>query len=98
HVEGGGGGAFLFVAPHVEVAVVGAPVGESVDQPGVAVVGEDDRPVGGQEGVELGVAQAVGMFAPGLEGHEVDHVDDPDAQLRAVAPQQVDGGQRLEGG
>ena len=45
HVERRGGGALLLVAAHVEVVVVGAPVGEAVDQPGVAVVGEDDRAV-----------------------------------------------------
>ena len=53
HVERRGGGALLLVAAHVQVVVVGAPVGEPVDQPRVAVVGEDDRPVGGEERVEL---------------------------------------------
>ena len=46
HVERRRGRALLLVAAHVEVAVVGAPVGEPVDQPRVAVVGEDHRPVG----------------------------------------------------
>jgi hypothetical protein len=27
----------------MDVAVVGAPVGQSVDQPGIAVMGKDDR-------------------------------------------------------
>ena len=41
HVERRRGRALLLVAAHVEVVVVGAPVGEAVDQPRVAVVGED---------------------------------------------------------
>src|SRR5579875_2865791 len=44
HVEGGGGGAFFLVAADVEVAVAVAAVGEPVNQPRVAVEGEDDRP------------------------------------------------------
>ena len=35
--------AFFLVAAHVEVLVVGAAVGQAVDQPGVAVEVEDDR-------------------------------------------------------
>ena len=49
----------VLLAAHVDVAVVRAPVGQAVDEPGVAVVGEDDRPVGREERVELGVGQAV---------------------------------------
>ncbi len=43
---------------------------------------EDDRPVGGEQGVELGVGQAVGVFGRRLEAHQVDHVDDADPQAR----------------
>ena len=68
HVERRRGGALLLVAAHVELVVVGAPVGEAVDQPGVAVEGEDDRPVGGEEGVELGVGEAVGVLASPAAG------------------------------
>jgi hypothetical protein len=53
HVERRRGRALLLVAAHVEVVVVGAPVGQPVDQPRVAVVGEDHRLVGGEQRVEL---------------------------------------------
>ena len=53
HVERRRGRALLLVAAHVEVVVVRAPVGEPVDQPRVAVIGEDDRPVGREQRVEL---------------------------------------------
>jgi hypothetical protein len=36
-------GALLFVAADVDVVVVGAAIGEAVDQPRVGVEGEDDR-------------------------------------------------------
>ena len=53
HVERRRRRPLLLVAAHVQVRVVRAPVGEAVDQPRVAVVGEDDRPVGREERVEL---------------------------------------------
>jgi len=59
HVEGGGGGAFFLVAAHVQVGVVVAAVGEAVDQPGVAVISEDDGFVAGEQRIE-GVVEAVG--------------------------------------
>ena len=43
----------------------GAPVGEAVDQPGVAVVGEDHRLVGREHRVEVGVGQPVRVLAGG---------------------------------
>src|SRR6185437_8684601 len=46
HVERRRRRALLLVAAHVEVRVVRAAVSEAVDQPRVAVVGEDDRAVG----------------------------------------------------
>ncbi len=59
HVERRRRRALLLVAAHVDVRVARAAVGEAVDEPRVAVVGEDDRPVGGEQGVELAVGQAV---------------------------------------
>ena len=35
--------AFLLVAANVQVLVIGAPVSQPVDQPGIAVEVEDDR-------------------------------------------------------
>ena len=53
HVERRRRRPFLLVAADMEVRVVPAPVGEPVDQPRVAVVGEDDRPRGREERIEL---------------------------------------------
>src|SRR6185437_13284992 len=98
HVEWRGGGAFLFEPADVEVGVSGAAVGEAVDEPRVAVVGEHDRAVGGEDGVELGVGQAVRVFGGGLQAHQVDDVDDPDLEVGQVPVEQVGGGEDLQGG
>ena len=60
HVERRGRGALLLVAADMEVVVVGPPVGEAVDERRVAVVGEDHRPVGREEGVELAIRRGHG--------------------------------------
>ena len=53
HVERRGDGAFFLVAAHVDVVVIGASVGQPVDQPRVGMKGEDDRLVPGEELVEV---------------------------------------------
>jgi len=98
HVERGGGGAFLLVAADVDVVVAVAAVGEPVDQPRIPVVGEDDRPSGGEQRVELGVAHAVRVLSFRLEPHQVHHVDDPDPQFRQVLTEDVGGGEDFQGG
>ena len=78
HIERRGDRTFFFVAADVQVLMVGATVGESVDQPGISVEREDDRFVFGEELVEIRVAQSVRMFALRLQFHQVDDVDDAD--------------------
>jgi hypothetical protein len=84
HVKRRRGGALLLVSAHVDVAVVGAAVGEAVDQRRIAVVGEDHRLAGGEQRVELAIGQAVWMLDLGLEAHEVDDVDHPDGQVGKI--------------
>jgi hypothetical protein len=60
------------------------------------VVGENDRLVGREEHVEIFVAQTVGVFAPWLELHQVNHVNHPDFPFRELLPQQLHRGQGLE--
>ena len=59
HVERRGGRAFFLVAAHVQIVMIGAAIGQAMDQPRIAVKGEDDRLVGREEDVEILVAQAV---------------------------------------
>src|SRR5687768_6287139 len=59
HVEWRRGRAFLLVAADMQVAVVGAPVSQLVDQGRIAMEGENDRLVPGEERVERFVGKAV---------------------------------------
>ena len=43
HIKGGGDSALFLITADVDVVVVGAAVGEPVDQPWVGVESEDDR-------------------------------------------------------
>ena len=63
HVERRRRRALLLVAAHVDVLVVRAPVRQPVDEPRIAVVGEDDRPVAREERVELRVGEPVRVLA-----------------------------------
>jgi len=82
----------------MDVVVAVAAVGEAVDQPRVAVVGEDDRLVRGEERVELLIRHAVRMFGGGLQAHQVDDVDDADLEVRHVLAHQGDRSQGLQRG
>ena len=64
----------------------------------IAVVGEDHRPVGREERVELTIRKPVGVLGVRLQPHEVDHVDHPDLQVGQVLMQQVHRGQGFERG
>ena len=47
--------ALLLVTPYVQIPMVGAAVGETVNQPGIAMEIEDDRLVGRKERIEVRV-------------------------------------------
>jgi sulfur carrier protein ThiS len=94
--NGGRGRALLLVAAHVQAVVVGPAVRQPVDQPGVAVVGEDHRLVRREHRVELRVGEPVRVLALGLQSHEVDDVDHPHLELWQMLAQQRRRGQRLE--
>src|SRR6476661_6044103 len=96
HVERRRRRSFLLVAAHMEVVVVSAAVREAVDQPRVAVVGEDDGAVRGEERVELRVGEPVRMLALRLQAHQVDDVHDPDLELGQVLAEERGRGERLE--
>ena len=98
HVEGGGGCALFLVAAHVQAVVVVTPVSEPVNDPRIAVEGEDDGDADGKELVEFLVGQAVRMFGGGLQGHEVHYVHDTDAEVGNAGAEQADSGQGFHGG
>ena len=55
HVEGRRRGALLDEAAHMHVGVVGAAIGQPVDEMRIAVEGEDHRPVAREQAVEFRV-------------------------------------------
>ncbi len=76
----------FIVAAHMQVAV-GAPVSQPVNQGGIAVKGKDDVLVRRKQRVIILVAQAVRMFACGLQPHQVDDINDADFQIRQMLAQ-----------
>src|SRR5215467_6440448 len=98
HVERRGRGAFLLVPAHVEVVVSGPTVGQPVDQRRIAVIGEDDRSVGGEDRVEFRIRQPVRVLAVRFESHQVDHVDDAYPQVGQFVSEDVGGRQYLHRG
>src|SRR3984893_11940377 len=67
HIERRGRRPLLLVAANVDVAVVGAPV----DQPGIAVMGKDDRLVGREQRIEIVVGNTVRMLLVWLQCHQI---------------------------
>src|ERR1700676_4941175 len=53
HVEGSGGCSLFLVSAHVQVVVISAPVGQSVNEPRISVKRKNDRFVGGEDGIEI---------------------------------------------
>jgi hypothetical protein len=89
HVERRHGGPFFFEAAHMQIFMVGAAIGEPLNQPRIAVVGEDNRLVGGEQRVEITVTQAVGVLTLRLKFQQVDHVHHSDLQGRKMLAQQL---------
>ena len=49
HVEGRSGGAFFFETAHMQVRVVAATIGQTMNEQWITVEGEDDRLILGKE-------------------------------------------------
>src|SRR5260370_2162669 len=94
-VEGRGGRALLLAPAAVDVLVIRPAIRQAVDQPWVAVVGEDHRLVACEYLVELGLLQSIPMLCCRLQPHQVDDIDHADGELRAGPADQVSGGGRF---
>src|SRR5215207_661692 len=97
HVEGGRRGALLREAPNVEAVDVDVPVDDLVYRAPVAVEGEDDLLIGGEELDEARLAHAVRVKLAGEERHQVYDVDDADLELWSVLAQPVRRSDGLQG-
>src|SRR5215218_3447704 len=89
HVEGGCRGALLGEAANVEAVDVDVPVHDLVYRAPVAVEGEDDLLVSGEELDKARLAHAVRVELAQKEGHQVYDVDDADLELWSVLAQPV---------
>jgi len=87
---------FFAVAVHVEVVVVGALVGKTVNQRGIAVERENHRFISRKDGVEFAIRQSVRMFGRSLQRHKIDHVDHADLNVGESVAEQRDRGKGLK--
>ena len=71
-------------------------VGQLMDKRRVAVEGEDDRLILGEQHVVLGIGQTVRMLPLGLQLHQVNHVDNANLEFGQLFPQDGYGSQRFE--
>src|SRR5262249_37195369 len=77
HVKWSSGCSLFLVATDVQIVVTGSPISQSVNQPGVAVVGEDDGPVCAENRIEITIRETVWVLAGRLKCHQVHDIDDP---------------------
>jgi hypothetical protein len=79
--------ALLFVTAHVEILMVGAAVGQAVNQSRIAVEIENHRAVHREQGIEVAVAQTVRMLRVGLQLEQVHHVNEADLDVGELLAQ-----------
>src|SRR6478752_43852 len=87
HVERRGDRSFLLVPAHVDAVVVGATVGQAMDQPRVRMKREDDGLVASEEIVEVRIGQSVRMLARRLQPHKVYDIYDTNTQFGQMLAQ-----------
>src|SRR5712692_8328974 len=98
HVERCCRRALLFVAPHVEIVMIVAAISEAVNQPGIAVIGKDDRLIHREHGVEIKIRETVRMLGRGLNGHQIDNIHHANPDVGKMLPQEIDRCQCFERG
>src|ERR1700730_10810190 len=96
HIERRCGRSLLLVTPDMQIVMVGAPIGEAMNEPRIPVVRKDDRLVSRENRIELAVCKSMGMFRCRLQGHQVDHVHYPHLGIWKVLAEQVDGGKSFQ--
>ena len=80
----------------MDVLVVSAAVGQPVNQPGIAMIGENDRLIGGKQRIEILIAQSMRMLGLRLDGHQIDDIDHAHLQVRKILAQHAHCGQCLQ--
>src|SRR5262245_58786294 len=96
HIEWRARRTFFLVAAHVEVRVASTPVGKTVNEPRIAVEGENDWLVRSEQRVEIVIRKAMRMLALRLQFHEIHDVDNTHLQVGRVSAKEVDSCQSLQ--
>src|SRR5580704_18566549 len=96
HVERSCSGSLLLVSADVHIVMIVPTVGEPVNQPGIAVIGENDRLIDTEHRIKVKVRDSVRMLRWRLQRHEIDYIDDANLDVREMLPKQIHGGQRFE--
>jgi hypothetical protein len=68
----------------MDVVVPISAVSQTMDQPRIAVEGEDDRLISGEQGIEIVIRQTVRVLARRLQFHQVYDIDDSNFQIGRV--------------
>ena len=79
--------SLFFVASHMQVIVVCAPVGEFMNQPGIAMEIENDRLIGSKQTIEIAIRQTMHMFARGLQPEEINDIDEANLEVGEAVSQ-----------
>src|SRR5262249_13232054 len=90
------GRTLFFVAAHVKVPMARPPVGKPMNEPWVAVEGENNWLVRGKQSVEIVIREAMWMLSLGLQLHEIHDVDNTHLQFGGVLSEEVHGSQSLQ--
>lgn len=77
--------------------MVGASIGQPVNERGIAVIGEDDWLVRREHSIECVICNAVRMLTGCLQRHEVDDVDDAQPERRKRLAYDHHGGKCFHG-
>ena len=97
HVEWRRRRSTFLIAVNVKLAVTVATVRQPVDEPRVSVKSKHDRFLCREKESKSSIGKTVRMDVLGLQGHEIDHVDDAHAHFRHVFAQEVGGRKRFQG-
>ncbi len=98
HIKKGGLRAFFFIASNVDVYIVGSPICQTMDQPGIRKKGKNGGFIRCKEGIEHLVGQAMRMLALRLKVHEIHHILHSNFQIGNLFAQKVHRSQCLKGG
>ena len=89
HVERRRGRALFLIPANVKIRVAVPAISQAVYQPRVSVIGEHDRFIRREHGIEFAVRQTVRVLARRLQCHQVHDVHHPDLDIRKMLTKKI---------